>query len=179
MRMTPAKLREKAARLREKAASTSRLASHAADHAPGAYVTGGSGRTRAQNRATARAIERTVRLACASRDAAQEASHLEAKAAWIEDAPNRARVREGVAAKECAERARVAALPMINDPSAPWHMTSAEWRTLHKDFKTIVECDGVRVRSAVQPAARGGGLAKVFLTDRPKIAARISHNQSA
>lgn len=167
--MKSSTLREKASTLRARGGALGQRATQAADHAPGAYITGGSGRTRAQNRATARAIERTVTLACASQAALDEAGRLEARADWLDAAPARKATRERCAQQARTERSRVAALPLVNDPAASWHMTSAEWARIHKDYKAIGTRDGYRVRSAFLPASRGGGLADVFLTDRPVV----------
>lgn len=57
------KLEEKIAKAEQKIEQLNQQANRASSNAPGSYVTGSSGRTRAQNRATDRALELTIRNA--------------------------------------------------------------------------------------------------------------------
>jgi hypothetical protein len=50
--------------------------------------------------------------------------------------------------------------PLVNRPSAPHHMTKAEWARTHRDYKGTMEQGGVRIRTILRQ-----GLVEVFLTD--------------
>lgn len=107
---TPADMRAEAARLRAFAARLTTEANRAADNAPGAYITGGSGRSSAQNRATERALEKTIDNAIKAVAAIKRAGWLEAVAADLEsNGPERRRLaryqaREKEIARGRAER---------------------------------------------------------------------------
>lgn len=81
---TPTEMRAEAQRLRAYADRLTAEADRAADAAPGAYITGGSGRSRAMNKRTERALERTIGHAAKSVAARKRADWLEAVAADIE-----------------------------------------------------------------------------------------------
>lgn len=81
---TPAEMRAEAVRLREYADQLTAEANRAADAAPGAYITGGSGRSRAQNKRTERALIKTIENAKKPVAARKRADWLEAVAADIE-----------------------------------------------------------------------------------------------
>jgi hypothetical protein len=160
---TPSQLRKKAADLRTKGKLLTDAADRASRNAPGSYVTGGSGRSRVQNRATDRALERTISAAVEHGNFNREAEYLEARARSIENAPGRALAKERVKAAEKKARTAEVALPIINDPSATCHMTSTEWAKTNKDYKSVSVADVYRHREVV----RGGRIQSVFLTDKP------------
>lgn len=162
----PARLRERAAAKRAKAERLLAAADRAADHAPGAYVTGPSGRSRAQNRATARALDQTIDAAVESARLRRDADYLDARARAIETEPERQAARERSRERDRETRAAVARLPILNDPAAPFHLTSAEWAGIGRDYRGIrpSECGRYRVRSAM----RGGCLGTVYLVDKPE-----------
>lgn len=87
---TPAALRVLAAEYDRKADAASNTSVHASDSAPGAYVTGGSGRTRAQNRKTEQALDRTIRYAKRALYWRGRAAEMRRRAVEIETAPQRA-----------------------------------------------------------------------------------------
>lgn len=60
------------------------------------------------------------------------------------------------------------ALPIINSPKAEWHMTSDEWKKIHRDFKgvSLAEAKGYRFRTAMKGSPKGIALYHVFLTDK-------------
>lgn len=161
---TAAELRETAQTKRTQADRLTAQANRAADNAPGSYVTGGSGRSRAQNRATDRALDLTIDNAVKAVKLIRDAEHLEGQAARIEDvagALRREQVKQAIAERERQDRAAVAALPIANDPSAGLHITKAQWAKTHRDYKGMTPRDGFRRRSM----ASGGCLQEVFLTD--------------
>lgn len=63
---------------------------------------------------------------------------------------------------------REKALPIDNTPTAPYHMTSAEWNKTHRDFKGISARinRGCRVRTALRRGDKGTELVEVYLTDK-------------
>lgn len=161
---TPAQLREMAADKRKRADRLTAQANRASANAPGSYVTGGSGRSRAQNRATERALDLTIDNAVKANKLYRAAAALEQQADQIEDVAGQMRrelAKQCVAEAERKERAAIAALPIANDPAAPLHVTKAEWAKTHRDYKGIEPRDGFRRRSMV----RDGSLQEVFLTD--------------
>lgn len=96
---TPAEMRARAAELR---AEVDRLHAHTESvtaAAPGAFVTGRSGRTAAMNRRTDRAIETTVKNASRCVALTKEADRLEAEAADIEAGGPERRYTERKAAR--------------------------------------------------------------------------------
>lgn len=81
---TPDEMRKEAARLREYVGRLNRESERASANAPGSYVTGPSGRSAAQNRATDRALEKTIRNAGKAVAATKRADELEREADYIE-----------------------------------------------------------------------------------------------
>lgn len=169
-----ARLRAAAQRLRAYAQRLHDEADRAAANAPGSFVTGRSGRSRAMNKRTERAMEKTIANAKKSLAATRKAAQLEAQAAEVELGHDEAwhwqqrqARREASQQAERREREAAKALPLTNDPTASWHMTSAEWARVGKDYKGIsVDVSGrYRYRSAM----RGGGLERVFLTDKKTV----------
>ena len=59
--MSPEQLRQKAAECTAKAERASNTAHHAGDYAPGSFVTGRSGRTRAMDKKTEQALDKTIK----------------------------------------------------------------------------------------------------------------------
>jgi hypothetical protein len=109
---TPAQLRTTAAEYLVKAERASHIAQHAADYAPGSYITGASGRTREQDRKTTSALDKTIKyskIACYWRE---KAASLEMKARYIESEPQRTAKRTAQAESDKRERtAKHAATP--------------------------------------------------------------------
>jgi len=91
---TPQELRERAAFYRRKANEMSAISSHAGDYAPGSYVTGASGRSRAMNKRSERALEKTIRYAKRAVEYRRKADWLEMRARWIENTPERALAKQ-------------------------------------------------------------------------------------
>lgn len=60
----------------------------------------------------------------------------------------------------------MSALPIINSPKAEWHMTSDEWKKIHRDFKGICVTKDFRFRTAMKGSPQGTALYPVFLTDK-------------
>lgn len=160
---TPTQLRTQAVELRKKAVALSNASSRAGEHAPGPYVTGGSGRTRAQNRATERGLTRTIELAVASGKANEKARSLEARANWLEEAPARAARKAQQREHDRTARAAEAALPILNDPAADLHMTWMEWADTSEDSRGFEVRGDHRVRSIYH----NGALHQVYLTGTP------------
>lgn len=127
---------------------------------PDGEIGGMRGRSR---RAKGRILDRWDRQAREHVQLVADRAALEAAIREAEGAAGRAAARAGAEAAERRDRARVAALPLANDPAAPIHMTAAEWARTPRDFRSIIERGGLRRRHAM----RGGGLGEVFLTDRP------------
>lgn len=101
---TPAEMRAEAARLREYVDRLNQESEQASANAPGPYVTGRSGRTAAQNKATDRALEKTITNAVKAVAARKRADELEREADYIEaDGPAK------LAAKIASRRATEAA----------------------------------------------------------------------
>lgn len=168
MLKTPEQLRAKAAECLARAERHSNTSWHAADNAPGSYITGGSGRSRAQNRATDRALDSTIKhakLACYWRE---KAASLEIQARYIENAPAREATKARRDAADKAARRKEIALPIINDPAADKHMTAAEWAKEHRDYKSIISAGTYRYRSLMYSVpGQGHTLGPVYLTDKP------------
>jgi hypothetical protein len=95
----PTSLRAEAQRLRAYADRLTTEADRAADAAPGAYVTGGSGRSRSQNRATERALDKTIDSAVKSVAARKRADRLDAIAADLEAGGPEKRRRDRITAR--------------------------------------------------------------------------------
>lgn len=83
-RNNPASLRAEAARLNAYADRLNNESRRASDNAPSSYVTGASGRSRAMNKRTERALEKTITNAVKSNAARRNAALLERRAAWLE-----------------------------------------------------------------------------------------------
>lgn len=81
---TPDEMRIEAARLREYVARLNRESERASANAPGSYITGASGRSKAQNKATNRALEKTINNAVKAVAATKRADELERQADYIE-----------------------------------------------------------------------------------------------
>ena len=84
---TPEELREKAKCYRQKADEMSRISAYAGDHAPCSYVTGASGRSRAMNKRSERALEKTIQYAKRALAYRRKREMFEVQASWIENAP--------------------------------------------------------------------------------------------
>lgn len=153
----PDELRAKAAAKRRRADELTAQANRAADSAPGGFATGRSGRSREQNRATARALDLTIDNAVKARRLVEDARWLETRAAAIEAKNDREAARAARRTQEQRERAAVAALPLANDPAAPEHMTRAEWKGMHPDFKGTLVRDGMRRRTLMHAGALSEG----------------------
>lgn len=170
---TPEAMRAHAATLRARADALEAHATRRFDNAPGAFVTGGSGRRRSGlHRKTERAADGALR------DLAG-AKHLRERATvWLERAnrndpewlaaEERRKNERGAVLEEARRResARRKAAPILNRPAAHWHMAAAEWARIHGDYKglSVVEVDGASYR--LRRAMRGGGSEEVFLVDR-------------
>ena len=111
---TPAEMRIEAARLREYVDRLNQESERASANAPGSYITGRSGRTAAQNKATDRALEKTIRNASKAVAARKRADELERKADYIEaDGPaNLAARRTTEAAERKAAKAALRSGPL-------------------------------------------------------------------
>lgn len=57
---------------------------------------------------------------------------------------------------------RVSPSLSLTTRAAPVHLTSAEWKKTHADFKGVGETNTYRVREVLAP----GGLKQVYLTDK-------------
>lgn len=101
---TPAEMRAEAARLREYVDRLNQESERASANAPGSYVTGRSGRTAAQNKATDRALEKTIRNASKSVAARKRADELEREADYIE-AGGPAKLAAKIASRRATEAA--------------------------------------------------------------------------
>lgn len=168
---TAEKYRQRAADMVKRAEALERNSSARFDSAPGAAVTGGSGRHRSGlHKKTDQAIEGSLNDLRKAKELREAAGRWRARAdrhdpvviqREAEAKAKRDAAREGVKAKESAERK---AAPLINeDGPGVERMTSAEWKKLHADYKSVSVRDGVRVRTAVVK----GSLSEVFITDMP------------
>lgn len=166
-----ARLREFADKKVAQAEALERNSSRRFDNAPGAFVTGGSGRRRSGlHKKTNQAIEGSLedlRKAKALREAAgklrSRADHFDPakKAERAEREAKREEARQRVKAQESAVRK---AAPIINEDSPGiLRMTKAEWAKTSKDFKGIAVRGDVRVREVVHDST----LQPVFITDMP------------
>lgn len=167
----PDRLREQAGGLFRRAEALEEHSRRRFDSAPGAAITGGSGRHRSGlHRKTDRAIEGSLNDLQEAKRLRERAATLKARAdnndpvilaERAKERESRDAVREAVAAKESAERK---AAPILNeDTPGALRLTKAEWAKEHSDYKNITIRDGARVRTLV----RGGALQDVFLTDAP------------
>jgi len=165
------KFRDMAARLMAQAEALEKNSSRRFDSAPGAAVTGGSGRHRSGlHEKTNRAIEGSLDDLRKAKRLREAASKWSARADNLDPEVIRQRehrkavvleAREKVKAKESAERK---AAPIINeDGEGVLRITADEWKKADKDYKGISVRDGVRVRTLL----RGGSLHEVFITDMP------------
>lgn len=166
-----ARFRRMAARMIEKAEALERNSSRRFDNAPGAAVTGGSGRRRSGlHKKTDQAIEGSLNDLNKAKRLRETAAKWSARADNIDPAVIAKRderkavvetARERVKEAESAERK---AAPIVNeDRPGVVRMTSEEWKKTHSDYKAVSVKDGVRVRSVV----KGGTLSDVFITDMP------------
>jgi hypothetical protein len=103
--------RQKADEYRKKADEYSLMAHHASDNAPGSYVTGSSGRTKAQNRATERALDRTIQYSKKAVAFRKAAARMEMKAAYIELADVRVERSRLKNLQQIAEKKAIRELP--------------------------------------------------------------------
>ncbi len=160
-----AQLRAKAAELRAYADRLTAQANRAADNAPGSFITGRSGRTRAMNRRTERALDLTVTNAGKAVDARRKAEKLEREALDIENDGDARRAAAKAARKQAEKKVRTAevALPLVNDQAASLHITSAEWAKTPSDYREVSARAGYRERTMI----RCGTLQTVYLTDKP------------
>lgn len=163
------RLRGIAADLRKRADRLIDDAERQSQNAPGSYITGRSGRTRAQNNKTDRALEKTIKNAVISvrlREKAQafdnRAHRLEHMDEIIEREKQEQIGREAFAVKD---KARRKALVLVNDPSADAHITSAEWAKKPRDYKDISERAGYKIRAMLDK----GSLSTVYLTDKKTV----------
>ncbi|MCC6229880.1 MAG: hypothetical protein IT432_11715, partial [Phycisphaerales bacterium] len=165
------KYREIADRLIAKAEALEKNSNRRFDDAPGAAITGGSGRRRSGlHKRTERAIEGSLNDLQKAKRLREAAGKWNARADNIDPEVIRQReerkavvleAREKVKAKESAERK---AAPIINeDGDGVLRITAAEWKKADKDYKGLSIRDGVRVRTLL----RGGTLHEVFITDMP------------
>lgn len=165
------RLREFADKKVAQAEALERNSSRRFDNAPGAFVTGGSGRRRSGlHKKTNQAIEGSLedlRKAKALREAAgklrSRADHFDPakKAERAEREAKREEARQRLKAQESAVRK---AAPIINEDSPGiLRMTKAEWAKTSKDFKGIAVRGDVRVREVVHDST----LQPVFITDMP------------
>lgn len=100
---TPEQLRERASNLRLKADRFSARSRNAGMYAPGSFVTGNSGRTASQNRATERGLEATIRYAVKAVALRRKADELERRADFMEwqgSSAYEALLKERAAARE-------------------------------------------------------------------------------
>lgn len=81
------KLQEKLEKYNELAERHSQISRHASDNAPGSYVTGGSGRTRSQNRKTEQALDRTINHASKAVYWRSRAAMIELQIKWLLNPP--------------------------------------------------------------------------------------------
>lgn len=85
--MSPEQLRQKAAECTAKAERASNTAHHAGDYAPGSFVTGRSGRTRAMDKKTEQALDKTIKYSKIAAYWQRKAAAYEFRARAIENAP--------------------------------------------------------------------------------------------
>ena len=165
------KFRDMAARLMAQAEALEKNSSRRFDSAPGAAVTGGSGRHRSGlHEKTNRAIEGSLDDLRKAKRLREAAGKWNARADNLDPEVIRQReqrkavvleAREKVKAKESAERK---AAPIINeDGEGVLRITADEWKKADKDYKGLSIRGGVRVRTLL----RGGSLHEVFITDMP------------
>lgn len=166
-------MRAHAETLRQRAAALEARSSRRFDAAPGAFVTGGSGRRRSGlAKRTARAIDGSFADLAAAKRLRERATEWSARADRLdpmtaEAVALRRKVRaEAIARADRAESARRKAAPILNRPAAGAHLTAAEWAATPSDYRglTMIEIDGATYR--VRTAMRGGALEEVYLTDR-------------
>jgi hypothetical protein len=172
---TKEELRAKAAELTAKAEAFEKRSHRRFDHAPGAYVTGASGRRRSGlHKKTARAIDGSLADLREARRLRQRAATLTARADELEPERIEQRRREKTAreAVKQQESKRRRAAPILNRSTADYRLTAADWKATHRNSKAleVVELeDGrtVRLRSAMRfvPGV-GSCVEEVFLTDR-------------
>lgn len=172
--VTVAEMRERAAELRCRAGALEEHSSRRFDTAPGAAVTGGSGRRRSGlHKRTERAIDGSFADLARAKVLRESATKWEARAdrrdPEVLAAEASRRERRDAARAEVKRRESVTrkAAPILNRPAAPHRLTSAEWAATHRDFKGVsaVEIAGApyRLRSCMQ----AGALGEVYLTDKP------------
>lgn len=159
--------RKQAAELIKKAERLTDEAHRQSENAPGSFVTGASGRTRAQNRKTDRALAKTIKNAKLSIELRRKAALLNDKAWRIENreylVEKERKEKEAKQAIEAKEKAFVKSIPLINSPSATLHITSKEYTAIRKDYRGISICGNYKQRTAMHQMA----LHPVFLTDKP------------
>lgn len=171
-------LRDQADELVHRAETLEKQSSQRFDSAPGAFVTGGSGRRRSGlQRKTAQAIDGSLNDLAKAKALRQRAAALRRRA----DMNDPEKLRELAAKRERAEAAnkeldrreseKRKAAPILNRRGG-LEMTSAEWSKTHRDFKSLMMSktpDGKDVRLRMR--VRGGALHEVFLTDKKEVVA--------
>ena len=129
----------------------------------------GPGFGHGSQRSRERRLDAAISNAWAAIDAEKEARHLEHLAAAFErgevDAHGRRLVTEAERTARAEAKRRHAAqrraMPILNEPSAPIHMTAAEYAATRNT--AIVASDGEKRRMVYRACA----LTPVYLTDRP------------
>lgn len=163
--MTPEQMRKRSEYHTALAERHSNTSQHASDYAPGSYITGGSGRTRAQNRATERGLDKTIKHAKLAIYHRRKAEEFRRRAEYNEPEAIEKRESARLAEKESERRAKAqaASLTLVNDPAASLHITTSDWNKTHKDYKDILSNGKFRYRSVL----RNSCLQSVFLKDKP------------
>lgn len=163
--MTPEKMQKRAEYHTALSERHSAISQHASDRAPGSYITGGSGRTRAQNRATDRGLDKTIKHAGLAIYHLRKAEEFRRMAAYNQPEAIEKRDAARLSEKESERRskAQAASLTLVNDPNASLHITTSDWNKTHKDYKDILSNGKFRYRSVL----RNSCLQSVFLTDKP------------
>jgi hypothetical protein len=170
---TYSEMRAHAEALRQRADDFEVRSSRRFDSAPGAFVTGGSGRCRSGlAKKTARAIDGSLADLARAKKLRERAATWSARADRLDPstvgaAAKRREAREEAAARaKSAESERRKAAPILNRPPCGERLTAIEWSRLPGDYKSlaVIEIDGTPCR--VRTAIRGGALVEVYLTDR-------------
>lgn len=157
--------------LEAKAQALTKQADVRMNNNPGSFVTGRSGRTRRQDKRWEKAADRSIDNLVTAATLRKDAEQLRQRAYLLERADEIAAKKERQKAAEekavLQERVAKKAMPLVNDPAAPFYMTMAEWNAISRDYKSIAACGTYKERSAVRPTRLGGGLCFVFITDKP------------
>jgi len=124
---TPATLRAKAKECRERAERAANIAHHAGDNAPGSFVTGRSGRTRAMDKKTDQALEKTIKYSKIATYWNNKASNYEARARWIETTAEREAAKVASIAREKQAKKAKRERPLIERIHAGYYPRAAVW----------------------------------------------------